>query len=117
MLPTPCRARITLAQLHTPDSGGTSSASSGHSGAWHKEPSGKLWSQKRTKRAIIANLCKRSYILIMRYIITTFQGLGIALVATATLRLPDVSGVGTLIGLWLIVFGFVLHMLIGGDKK
>ncbi len=55
--------------------------------------------------------------LIMRYIITTFQGLGIALVATATLRLPDVSGVGTLIGLWLIVFGFVLHMLIGGDKK
>ena len=50
----------------------------------------------------------------MRYIITTFQGLGIALVATATLRLPDVSGVGTLIGLWLIVFGFVLHMLIGG---
>ena len=51
----------------------------------------------------------------MRYIITTFQGLGIALVATATLRLPDVSGVGTLIGLWLIVFGFVLHMLIGGD--
>ena len=53
----------------------------------------------------------------MRYIITTFQGLGIALVATATLRLPDVPGVGTLIGLWLIVFGFVLHMLIGGDKK
>lgn len=53
----------------------------------------------------------------MRYIITTFQGLGIALVATATLRLPDVSGVGTFIGLWLIVFGFVLYMLIGGDKK
>ena len=53
----------------------------------------------------------------MRYIITTFQGLGIALVATATLRLPDVSGVGTLIGLWLIVFGFVLHMLIGGGEK
>lgn len=92
-------------------------ASPGHSGATHKEPSGKLWSQKQTKMVIIANLCKRSYILIMRYIITTFQGLGIALVATATLRLPDVSGVGTLIGLWLIVFGFVLHMLIGGDKK
>lgn len=53
----------------------------------------------------------------MRYIITTFQGLGIALVATATLRLPDVSGVGTFIGLWLILFGFVLYMLIGGDKK
>nr|DAV68611.1 MAG TPA: hypothetical protein [Bacteriophage sp.] len=33
MLPTPCRAWITLVQLHTPDSGGTGSASPGHSGA------------------------------------------------------------------------------------
>lgn len=52
----------------------------------------------------------------MRYLITTFQALGIALVATATLRIP-VSGTGTFIGLWLIFIGFLFYLMIGGDRK
>lgn len=52
----------------------------------------------------------------MRYLITTAQALGVALVATATLRIP-ISGTGTFIGLWLISAGFLFHLMTGGNKK
>ena len=52
----------------------------------------------------------------MKYLITTAQALGIALVATATLRIPP-SGTGTFIGIWLILVGYFFYLLTGGDKK
>ena len=52
----------------------------------------------------------------MKYLITTFQALGIALVATAALRIP-ISETGIFIGLWFIFVGFLLNLMIEGVKK